>query len=95
MAWQTASIERAAALRSRCAADDLALVTAEIVHDDDVAGAQRRQEHPFDIGGEAFAIDRAVDEPGGFDAVVAQGGQEGHGLPAAVRNLGFEPRACW
>jgi len=72
----------------------LCSVRAEIVHDDNVAGAQCGQEHPFDIGPEALAIDRAVDEPRGFDAVTAQGGQESHGLPAAMRHLGWQTLAA-
>ena len=36
---------------------------------------------------EALAVDRAVDQPGRLDAVMAQGGQEGHGLPVAVRHF--------
>jgi hypothetical protein len=36
-------------------------------------------------------IDRAVEEPGGGDAIVAQGAQEGHDLPAAMRYLGLDP----
>ena len=45
MAWRTA----------------LALVAAEIVHDDDVAGLEGRHEDLLDIGQEALAVDRAVD----------------------------------
>jgi hypothetical protein len=45
----------------------------------------------LDVNPEGFPIDRAVKEPGGGDAIVAQGGQEGHGLPAAMRYLGFDP----
>jgi hypothetical protein len=43
---------------------------------------------------EGFAIDRALDEPWSGDAIVAQGGHEGHGLPAAMRHLGFEALAA-
>ena len=42
----------------------LAFVAAEIVHDDDVAGAQGRQEELLDIGAKAGAVDRAVDDTG-------------------------------
>jgi hypothetical protein len=68
-------------------------VAAEIVHDHDIAGLKRWDQHPLDIDPEALAIDRTVDQPRRFDPIAAQGGQEGHGLPMAVRHLGFEPQA--
>ena len=37
-----------------------ALVTAEIVHDDDVAFAQRRHQDTLDVGSKALAIDRPL-----------------------------------
>ena len=67
---------------------DLALVAAEIVEDHDIAGTKGWKQHLLDIGSEALAVDRSLDEPWRVDPVVAQGCQEGHGLPAAVRNLG-------
>lgn len=39
-------------------ADRFALVTAEVIHDHDVAGAQRRDQDLFDIDLEDLAIDR-------------------------------------
>ena len=71
-----------------------ALVRAEVVHDDDVAGPQRRHQHPLDVEPEAVAVDRAVEEPGGLDAVTAQRGEEGHGLPVAMRHRGLQPLAA-
>ena len=44
-------------------------------------------EERFDIGAEAFAVKGAVEQAGGVDAVIAQGGKKRRGLPAAVRNL--------
>ena len=38
----------------------MALVAAEIVHDDNLAGLERRHEELLDIGFEAFAIDRSI-----------------------------------
>src|SRR5258708_32047439 len=38
----------------------MALVAAEIVHDDNVARLERRNEELMDIGLEAFAIDRSI-----------------------------------
>jgi hypothetical protein len=62
-------------------AHGLALVGAEIVHDDDVADRQGGDEELLDIGLERQPVDRAVDHAGGGDGVAAQGGQEGAGLP--------------
>ena len=69
-------------------------MAAEIVDDDDVAGSERRHQHLFDIGQEAFAVDRSVDHARRFDAIVAQGGQEGQCPPATVRDLGDQPLAA-
>jgi hypothetical protein len=68
-------------------------VGAEIVEDHDVPRLQRRHEELFDIGVEALAVDGPVEQAGGIDAVVAQGGEESRGLPLAVRDL-FSP-AAW
>jgi hypothetical protein len=51
-------------------------VAAEIVHDDDVAGLQGGDEDLLDIGSEALAVDRAIENPWSLDPVVAQGGQD-------------------
>ena len=71
----------------------LPLVRAEIVHDDDVAGLEGWDKNLIDIELEALAVDRSVDQPWCFDTVVAQRCQEGHGLPMAVRHLGFKSLA--
>ena len=59
----------------------LALVTSQIVHDDHIARTQGRNQNPFDIGPEDVAIHRAVEDPRGVDPVMAQGGNEGGGIP--------------
>ena len=46
----------------------LSLVGAEIVEDHDVARLEGRREELFDIGAEAFAVDRAVEQAGRIDA---------------------------
>ena len=71
----------------------LCLVGAEVVEDDDVARLEGRNEELFNIGAEAFAVDGPVEQAGRVDAVVAQGGKESRGLPAAMRNLVDEPLA--
>ncbi len=58
-----------------------------IVEDHDVAWLQRRHEELFDIGVEALAVDRPVEQAGRVDAVVSQGGEESRGLPLALRDL--------
>ena len=72
----------------------LALVAAQIVHDDNVAGVERGDQDVLDISSETLAVDRAVEEPWGVDAVMAKGGQERHGFPVALRHLGGEPLAA-
>lgn len=52
-------------------ADGLALVAAEIVQDNDIARAQRRQKNLLDVETKALAIDGAFDKPWRIDAVVA------------------------
>ncbi len=48
----------------------------------------------LDIGGEAFAVDRAFEQPGRGDAVVTQRGQERHSSPAAVGDLADQTAAA-
>jgi len=60
------------------------LVAAEVVQDDDVAGFEHRNELLLDIGTEALAIDRAVEDARGCELVAAQSPEEGQGAPVAV-----------
>jgi len=46
-------------------------VAAEIVDDDDVTGPEGRDENLLDIGQEAVAVDRSVDDTGGIDPGMA------------------------
>ena len=59
----------------------------QVVHDDDVAWLKGRDENLLDIGLKALAVDRPVKKPRGVDPVMAQGSQEGRGLPMTVRDL--------
>jgi len=88
--------EEASAGGTNGAAHGLPLVAAEIVDDDDIAGFEGRNEHLFDIGEEAFAIDRSVNDAGRIDAVVPQGRQECQGSPMALGYLRqeFVPARC-
>ena len=55
-------------------AGGLALVTAEVVEDDDVARRQGRRQYFLDVDEEDRAVDRTIDNPGRVDPVMAQGG---------------------
>src|SRR5690349_24922415 len=60
---------------------------AEIVHDDNVARSQGRDEDLIDVEAEALAIDRSLAQPWRFDPILPQGGEDGHGRPAAGWHL--------
>ena len=60
-------------------------MAAQIVHDDDIARGERRQQALFDIGQKAGAIQRAIEDTRSSHAVVAQRRHEGQRLPVAVR----------
>jgi hypothetical protein len=72
----------------------LALVAAEIVDDDDVAGLEGWHEDLFDVSAEALAIDRPVDDARRIDAIASQSGKEGQGSPAALRRSGNQLTAA-
>ena len=48
-------------------------MAAEIVHDDNVAGLERRQEELLDIEFEAFSVGRSIKDAKRVDPVVPQG----------------------
>ena len=85
--------------------DGLALVRGQIVHDDDVAGLESGNEDLDDVGEEALAVDRAVEQAGRREAIVAERRDERQRLPTPVRHLipetmaarASSPRAvpCW
>lgn len=74
-------------------ADGGPFVAAQIIHDDDVAGRERRHEALLDIVGEALAIDRLIEHARRVDPVAAQRREEGHRAPMTVGHLGMEPFA--
>src|ERR1700749_274189 len=55
--------------------------------DHHVARLERGRQRFLDISSKAFAVDRTIDQPRRLDAVVTKRGDEGHGLPMAVRNF--------
>ena len=65
----------------------LSLVGAEIVEDHSVARLEGRDEELLDIGAEAFAVDRAVEQAGRIDAVVAQERRGTSRSSTALRDL--------
>jgi len=69
-------------------ADGPAFVAAQIVHDDDVTWLEGRDQELADVGQEACAVDRTVEDAGSGDAVVSQGCQEGQRLPVPVKHFG-------
>ena len=60
------------------------LVAAQIVHNDDIARSEGRQQALFDISQEARPVDRAIEDTRSGHAVVAQRRHEGQRLPVAV-----------
>ena len=69
------------------------LVAGEVVHDDDITRAKRRAQFLLDPLGEGRPVDRLIEHERRIDPVAAQGGNEGHRLPVAIRHLGMEPLA--
>jgi hypothetical protein len=59
-------------------------MAAEIVQDDDVAGLQDWRELLFNIGAEAFAVDRPIEDAGRGEPVEAQCAHKGQRSPVAV-----------
>ena len=86
--------EEARPCSSDHAANGAAFVRAEVVHDDDIARLQGRQQELFHVDFEALAVDGAVNDAGSRDAIVSQGGEEGHGAPMAMRHLGMQRRTA-
>lgn len=68
-------------------------VSAEVVHHDDVVWPKFRDQHLLDIGAEALAVDRSVDDLGSHDAFLARGGQECHGVPVSEGSAPNQPPA--
>ena len=71
-------------------ANGAALMAAEVVHDDNIAGREDRDENLLDISAEAHAIDRSVDDAGRGEAVATQRRQEREGSPSPEGRFGDE-----
>jgi len=72
----------------------LALVGAEVVHDDDVTRLQRGNENLLDIGCEASPVDRTVEHAGRVDTIAAQRRYQGERFPVTMRDLGLQSLAA-
>src|SRR3546814_80461 len=72
---------------------DAGLMAAEIVHDDDIARLEAGDQLLANIGQEAFAVDRTIEDARRGEPIAAQGAQEGHGAPVTVRGEAAHPLA--
>ena len=71
-------------------ANGVSLMAPEVVHDDNVARRKDRDESLLDIGAEACAIDRPVDDAGRGQPVATQRRQKSEGSPSAEGRFGDE-----
>ena len=71
------------------------LVTAEVVHNDDVAWLKLRDENLLNIGAEAFSVDWTIEQARCGEAVPTQGAEESQCPPMAVWREAPQPLAFW
>ena len=74
-------------------ANGAALVAGEVVHDDNVAWIESGDENLLDIGAEAHAIDRPVDDTGRGQPVATQRRQKRESPPSAKGRSGDQALA--
>ena len=84
---------RLAPLASMAARAAITLWAGKVVHDDDVARAERWGQARLHPGHKNDAIHGLIDDHGRVDAVAAQCGDEGSRLPMSMRHGGDEPLA--
>lgn len=75
--------------------DSLRLVASEIVENDDVALAQGWQEKVLHISAEAFAVDRAIEDAGCRELIMAERAEECEGTPVTVRSEAAQTGTFW
>jgi hypothetical protein len=83
------------ARRFNQAAQRRRLVAAEMVHDDDIAWLKLRNESLLNIGAEAFAVERAVEQARCDEPVAPQGAEEGQWPPVAVWREASHPASLF
>ena len=81
--------------RSDQAAQGRRLVATEIVHDDDVARLELRNENLLNVGAEAFAVDWTVEQARCSEAVTAQGAKECQRPPMTMWREAAHALAFW
>ena len=69
-----------------------AAVGGEVVQNDDITLVQGRGQLGFDIEVEEFPVDWPADDPGRIQAIMAQAGNEGLGLPVAEGGMTDQTR---
>lgn len=67
---------------------------AQIVHHDNVARVEGRDENLLDVSEESIAVHRAVDDAWGGERVCAQPRDKGRGFPVAMRDFTDQPFAA-
>ena len=73
----------------------LCFMAAEIVEDGDVSLPQDGQEQLLDIGAEALAVDRTVEDAGCGEPVPAERAEEGQGSPSSLRGEAAQALTLW
>ena len=68
-----------------------ALVTAQIVHDDDIARREGGNEELLDPGGKALCVDGTIEHARGIDPIGAKGRDKGQRRPFAKWRPADEP----
>ena len=66
----------------------------EVIEHDDVAGAERRDQHLLDIGEKGGVVERAVEDGRGVQAIAAQRRDHRVGLPMAARRVIPQPQSA-
>lgn len=79
--------------RFDCGSDGLALMAAEIIHDDKISCFECWQQELFNIALEACPVYGAVKNTRCRYAVTAKSGKEGHRLPVAMRHKSLQAAA--
>jgi hypothetical protein len=86
-------VEQRGSARFNSFADAGDLVDANVVHDDDVTVFEGRSEDVFDLGQEACAIHRTIQQDRRSDGIATECGDKGRSLPMTMRHLTDQPLA--